>query len=85
MSTTRTWTAGAIATPATTSEGCAVNDSAEAAAADTVNELVVAAASAPLDAVSCLLPARSTRRLPKLAMPLALLATAPPPVSVPVP
>src|SRR4029077_8004831 len=55
------------------------------AAAEIVNALLVAVGSAPLDAVSCLLPTRATFSALNEAMPLALLATAPPPESAPVP
>src|SRR5207249_287855 len=78
-------TAGAIATPATTSVGWAANASDAAAAGDTVNAALVTLGSAPLEAVSCLLPARLMLTLANLAMPLASLTTAPPPLSVPVP
>src|SRR5262249_42101517 len=61
-SAARTRTAGVIAAPAATFVGCWTNDSAEAAAGDTVNGTLVSAASAPLAAVSCLPPLRSTRR-----------------------
>src|SRR5262249_5929321 len=84
-SATFTCTAGAIATPATTFVGCAANASAAAAAAETVNALLVAAGSVPLAARSCLLPTRFTLRPLKLALPPASLATGLPPVSVPVP
>jgi hypothetical protein len=50
-----TFTAGVIATPATTLEGCVVNASAAAAACETVNAVLVAV-SRPLEAVSVLLP-----------------------------
>src|SRR5213075_686170 len=85
VSFTSTCTATDIVTPATTSAGWAVNDSALAAAGVTSNAAVVTVGSAPLEAVSCLLPTRSTLRPLKLAMPLALLTTAAPPVSVPLP
>src|SRR5262249_59775225 len=84
-SAARTRTAGVIAAPAATFVGCWTNDSAEAAAGDTVNGTLVSAASAPLAAVSCLPPLRSTRRVENVTTPLAPVALAPPPVSVPVP
>src|SRR5881628_1069959 len=84
-STTLTRTAGAIATPATTSVGWAANASDAAAAGDTVNAALVTPGSAPHAAVSCLLPARLMLTPANLAMPLASLTTAPPPLSVPVP
>ena len=84
-SRTSTCTAGATFTPATAPAGCTANVRFAAAAAETVKALLVAVGSTPLEARSCLLPARSTRRLLKLAMPDALLTTAPPPVSVPPP
>src|SRR5206468_2434061 len=84
-SETLTCTAGAIATPATTLLGWTVNASDAAAAGDTVNAVLVTLGSVPLEAVSCLLPTRLMLRPAKLALPLALLTTAPPPLSVPVP
>src|SRR5438477_452965 len=78
-------TAGAIATPAVTLLGWTVNASDAAAAGETVNAVLVALGSAPLEAVSCLPPARLVLRPPKLASPLSSLTTAPPPVSVPAP
>src|SRR5947199_174003 len=48
-------TPGVIVAPATTFDGCVVNASVVAAAAETVNALLVTGVSAPLDAVSCLL------------------------------
>src|SRR5213593_830754 len=62
-SATRTSTAGAIATPATTLLGWTVNASEAAAAGDTVNAVLVALGRAPLEAVNCLLPARLILRL----------------------
>ena len=56
-------TAGAIATPATTLLGWTVNASEAGAAGDTVNAVLVALGRAPLEVVSCLLPARLILRL----------------------
>src|SRR5207249_2141150 len=78
-------TAGAIATPATTLLGWTVNASDAAAAGETVNAVLVTLGSAPLEAVSCLLPARLMLRPAKLAVPLPWLAAAPPPARVPAP
>src|SRR5207245_360731 len=82
---TLTCTAGAMATPATTLLGPAANESAAAAAGETVNETLVNGGRMPLEAVSCLLPTRFTLSAVNVARPPASLATAPPPVSVPVP
>src|SRR5262249_30289908 len=84
-SATCTCTAGAIAAPATASAGWVTIASDAAAAGDTVNPALVAAGSTPLVAVSCFEPGRFTVGVAKLAMPAAVLATLPPPVSVPVP
>src|SRR5439155_347386 len=84
-SLTLTFTAGAIATPATTLLGPAVNVSAAGPAGETVNAALVTGASTPLDAVSCLLPVRFTLRPANVAKPFTSLGTAPPPVSVPAP
>src|SRR5512134_411284 len=84
-SATFTWTAGVIVAPAPTLLGCTSNETVAAAAGLTVNDALVAGVSAPLEAESCLLPARSTDSPENVAMPLASVATAPPPVSVPVP
>ena len=84
-SDTWTCTAGAIAPPATTSDGCAANASEAAAAGETVNAALVTLGSAPLEAASCLLPATSMLNAGKLARPPASLTVAAPPVSVPVP
>ena len=84
-SLTLTCTAGAIATPATTLLGPTANVSALAAAGETVNAALVTVGSTPLAAVSCLLPARFTLSAENVARPAALLTTAPPPVSVPLP
>jgi hypothetical protein len=70
-----TFTAGAIATPATTAEGCVVNASDAAAAGETVNAVLVAA-SRPLEAVSVLLPTRFTLSAAKVAVPVASVAIA---------
>jgi hypothetical protein len=79
-----TFTAGAIATPATTAEGCVVNASEAAAAGETVNAVLVAV-SRPLEAVSVLLPTRFTLSAGNVATPVVSVVTAAPPVSVPVP
>src|SRR5207249_9792813 len=71
-------TAGDIVAPATTFDGCVVNANVVAAAADTVNAVLVTGIKAPLDAVSCLLPARSTLSAENVARPLPSLATAEP-------
>src|SRR5204862_390516 len=84
-SATFTCTAGAIATPAATLVGWTVNASDAAAAGETVNAVLVTLGNAPLAAVSCLLLAMLMLTPAKLALPLALLTTAAPPVSVPVP
>src|SRR2546425_604845 len=74
-----------MATPATTVVAATANVSAAAGADDTVNEAVVTVGSTPLEAVSCLLPARFTLSAENVARPAPSLTTAPPPVSVPVP
>src|SRR5438034_1429205 len=51
-------TAGDTVAPATTFDGCVVNASVVAAAAETVNAVLVTGVSAPLDPESCWLPAR---------------------------
>ena len=84
-SLTWTWTPGTMRRPAIVLLGATANVSAAAAAGVTVNAALVAGATAPLAAVSCLLPARFTLRAGNVAMPAALLVTTPPPVSVPVP
>src|SRR5205823_1459191 len=84
-SATLTCTAGAMATPATTFVGATANVSAAAAAADTVNVGLVTDGKTPPEAVSCLIPATFTLSAGNVATPFASLATAPPPVSVPVP
>src|SRR5512134_1514087 len=84
-SATFTWTAGVIVAPAPTLLGCTSNETVAAAAAFTVNEVLVAGVSAPLVALNCLLPARSTDSPENVAMPFASVAVEPPPVSVPVP
>src|SRR5262249_5721251 len=84
-SRTSTCTAGAMVTPAVTFDGCAANDRLEAAAARTVNVSLVTDARPGLDAVSCLLPARSTLKPAKLTRPFASLRSPAPPASVPVP
>src|SRR5205823_296817 len=78
-------TAGAIATPATTLLGWTVNASDAAAAGETVSAVLVTLGSAPLEAVSCLLPARLMLTPAKLALPPASLTPAPPPPRVPAP
>ena len=60
----------AIATPATTADGCVVNASEAAAADETVNALLVAV-SRPLVAVSVLLPTRFTLSAANVATPVA--------------
>ena len=84
-SLTLTCTLGAIATPAATLLGPTANVSALAAAGETANAALVTVGSTPLAATSCLLPARFTFNAENVARPVVSLATAPPPVSVPVP
>ena len=84
-SASSTWTAGAIVEPATALLGWTGNDNVVAAAGATMNAVLVTDVSAPLEAVSCLEPARLTDSAANVALPAASLSVAPPPVRVPVP
>src|SRR5262245_30114804 len=84
-SATFTCTAGVIVAPAVTVVGWTVNESAAAAPAEMVNEVLVTRGSAPLEARSCFEPARLMPSFGNVAMPQAALGDAPPPVSAPVP
>src|ERR1051325_8234999 len=74
-----------MATPATTFVGWTTRLNTDGGPAVTVNAVLVAAGSAPLDAVSCLLPGRLTLSAGNDAIPFTSLTTAAPPFSAPVP
>src|SRR5262249_12342112 len=80
-----TWTAGAMATPATTLLGPTANARLAAAAGETVNAALVTVGSALRGAACWVRLTRFTLRPSKVATQEPLVGVAPPPVSVPVP